>query len=103
MLQPTGQLIIDDQYYTFSSVFFYTNRQGLLLNGRINNLEYGSYAPGAPQVFIGDEDFASRWKSGERYYLVIEKPKLARIEKMVGRESLHVKKESGGKLLLGNQ
>ncbi|MFI5106278.1 MAG: glycosyltransferase family 39 protein, partial [Terriglobales bacterium] len=49
---PPGQLIEADAYYAFSSVFFYTNRSALLLNGRVNNLEYGSYAPGAPQVFI---------------------------------------------------
>ena len=46
---PAGELIVDDQYYTFSSVFFYSNRTALLLNGRVNNLEYGSYAPGAPK------------------------------------------------------
>src|ERR1019366_10632500 len=39
---PPGELIVDDQYYAFSSVFFYTNRRALLLNGRVNNLEYGS-------------------------------------------------------------
>jgi len=31
----------DDAYYAFSSVFFYTGRSALLLNGRENNLEYG--------------------------------------------------------------
>ena len=103
MQQPEGQLIVDDQYYTFSSVFFYTNRHALLLNGRVNNLEYGSYAPGAPQVFIGDDDFAARWRSSERYYLVIEKPKLPRIENLVGAAAIHVIIESGGKLLAGNQ
>ena len=103
MRQPAGKLIVDDQYYTFSSVFFYTNKRALLLNGRVNNLEYGSYAPGAPPVFIGDEEFIDRWRSGERYYLVIEKPKLARLEKLAGATSFHVKKESGGKLLAGNQ
>jgi hypothetical protein len=55
---PDGTLIVDDQYYTFSSVFFYTNRRALLLNGRINNLDYGSYAPDAPRdVFIDDQEF----------------------------------------------
>ena len=55
---PEGQLIVDDQYYTFSSVFFYANRRALLLNGRVNNLDYGSYAPDAPKdVFISDDDF----------------------------------------------
>ena len=43
-----------DQYYTFSSIMFYTNQDALLLNGRYFNLEYGSYAPGAPNVFIDD-------------------------------------------------
>ncbi len=102
MQQPAGQLIVDDQYYTFSSIFFYTNRTALLLNGRVNNLEYGAYAPGAVQVFIGDEDFAARWRSTQRYYLVIEKPKLARIEKLIGVAAIHVIKESGGKLLVSN-
>ena len=59
---PPGKLIVDDQYYTFSSVFFYTNRTALLLNGRVNNLEYGSYAPDAPQdVFIDDPDLPALW------------------------------------------
>jgi hypothetical protein len=31
--QPPGQLISGDQDYTFSSVFFYTNRTALLPNG----------------------------------------------------------------------
>ena len=48
---PAGKLIVDHHYYTFSSIFFYTNRDALLLNGRFNNLVYGSYAPGAPNVF----------------------------------------------------
>ncbi len=30
--------------------FFYTNRTAWLLNGRFNNLVYGSYAPGAPEM-----------------------------------------------------
>ena len=29
---------MDHHYYWFSSVFFYTNRTALLLNGRFNNL-----------------------------------------------------------------
>src|SRR5260370_29143393 len=45
MKGPPGRLIEDNAYYTFSSVFFYTNRRGLLLNGRKTNLEYGSSAP----------------------------------------------------------
>ena len=62
---PPGELIVDDQYYTFSSVFFYTNRRALLLNGRVNNLVYGSYAPDAPKgVFLDDGELARRWHEG---------------------------------------
>ncbi|HTW65179.1 MAG TPA: glycosyltransferase family 39 protein, partial [Bryobacteraceae bacterium] len=70
---PPGQLIVDHQYYDFSSVFFYTDRSALLLNGRINNLVYGSYAPDAPQVFIDDQQFEQRWQEPSRYYLVAER------------------------------
>lgn len=97
-----GTVIFDDQYYTFSSVFFYTNTRGLLLNGRVNNLEYGSYAPGAPQVFIDDTEFTRRWNSGERYYLLAEGPAVSRFERLVGRGALHTVRESGGKFLFSN-
>jgi|SRR5579871_4668074 len=99
---PAGQLIEDDAYYTFSSVFFYTNRTALLLNGRKTNLEYGSYAPNAPNVFIEDADFGSLWARPERYYLLVEGPSLPRIERLVGRAQIHVVAESGGKYLLVN-
>ncbi|MEP7365141.1 MAG: glycosyltransferase family 39 protein [Acidobacteriota bacterium] len=103
---PPGEVILDNQYYTFSSVFFYAHdrlRNGaLLLNGRVNNLEYGSYAPGAPNVFIGDNDLGARWGGPNRSYLFLEVPQLERIAKLVGHEHLHTVKESGGKLLLTN-
>jgi len=100
---PPGKLIVDDQYYTFSSVFFYTNRRAYLLNGRVNNLDYGSYAPDAPNdVFIGDEDFRRMWTSRERYYLVIEAPKVERLKKLAGAERFLVKQFSGGKYLFTN-
>lgn len=101
--EPPGTLIVDDQYYTFSSVFFYANSRALLLNGRVNNLEYGSYAPNAPQgVFIDDRGFQRLWRAPELYYLVAENPQLPRFAKLVDKSSLHVKKMSGGKFLIAN-
>jgi 4-amino-4-deoxy-L-arabinose transferase-like glycosyltransferase len=102
MKAPPGQLIEDDAYYTFSSVFFYTNRTALLLNGRKTNLEYGSYAPDAPHVFIGDAEFQQLWAKPERYYLLVEGPTVPRMEALVGRAALHVIAESGGKFLMSN-
>jgi 4-amino-4-deoxy-L-arabinose transferase-like glycosyltransferase len=101
--QPVGQLIAGDQYYTFSSIFFYTNRKALLLNGRVNNLEYGSYAPDAPKdVFIGDDDLAKLWRKPSRYFLVAEGPSVRRLEQVVGKGLMHEVIRSGGKFLFTN-
>lgn len=103
MRSPEGRLVVDNPYYEFSSVFFYSNRTALLLNGRRNNLEYGSYAPGAPQVFIDDPEFQRLWPSPERYYVVTEGPKRPRLEHLVGKAALHLVSASGGKFLFCNQ
>ncbi len=99
---PAGKLIVDHHYYWFSSVFFYTNRDALLLNGRFNNLVYGSYAPGAPNVFIDDAQWKTLWLQPERYYLVIRQPASERLKNLVDPKLLTVVAESGGKLLLTN-
>ncbi|SPE39697.1 Glycosyl transferase, family 39 [Candidatus Sulfopaludibacter sp. SbA3] len=100
---PAGELIVDDQYYTFSSVFFYTNRRALLLNGRVTNLVYGSYAPDAPQgVFIDDVGLRERWPQAQRYYLFAEGPQVARLESVVGKRALRMVAASGGKFLFTN-
>lgn len=100
--QPSGKLIVDGTYYPFSSVLFYANRKALLLNGRLNNLEYGSYAPDAPAVFINDSQFASAWSGTMRCYLVADGTRLARLGDLVGSGNLHQLAESGGKFLLTN-
>jgi len=99
---PEGQLIVDDQYYAFSSVMFYANRKALLLNGRVTNVEYGSYAPGAPDVFLDDPQFARLWLEPQRYYLAVNGPAVPRFEKLVGKPALHLVKEQGGKYLFTN-
>jgi hypothetical protein len=99
---PPGQLIVDHHYYTFSSVFFYTNRSAKLLNGRFNNLVYGSYAPSAPNVFIDDDQWKEMWLQPDRCYLVITENAVSRLEKLVDLRLLTVAARSGGKLLLTN-
>src|SRR2546429_1879984 len=63
---PEGTLINNRNYYEFSSITFYTNQDALILNGRYFNLEYGSYAPGAPKLFIDDAEFKPRWREPQR-------------------------------------
>jgi len=100
---PPGQLILNSEYYSFSSVFFYTGRTALLLNGRGNNLEYGSYAPGSPPVFIGDLQFADLWSKPARCYVLTDANDVSHLTKIVATSALHKVAESGGKLLLANQ
>ncbi len=99
---PPGKLLVDHHYYTFSSVFFYMNTTAPLLNGRFHNLEYGSYAPGAPSIFPTDADVARLWSSPERYYLVASVSALPRFEKLLGAYHLNIVISSGGKLALTN-
>ena len=103
MAAPEGELIVDGQYYDFSSVFFYTARTALLVNGRATNLEYGSYAPGAPDVFIGDSDLTRIWSDPGRRYLLVDGSRLPRIQGLLSDTALHLIKESGGKYLFSNQ
>jgi 4-amino-4-deoxy-L-arabinose transferase-like glycosyltransferase len=99
---PPGKLIVDHHYYTFSSIFFYTDRSALLLNGRFNNLVYGSYAPGAPNVFIDDAQWKMLWLQPDRYYLVITREAAERLKNLLEPELLTIVAQSGGKLLLTN-
>lgn len=100
---PQGTLIVDHHYYWFSSVFFYTNQTGLLLNGRINNLVYGSYAPGSPDVFIDDAEFRELWARPGAKYVVARDSAASRIESLAGAGNLNVLFAGGGKFLATNQ
>jgi hypothetical protein len=99
---PHGGLVIDHHYYTFSSVFFYTNRTALLLNGKFNNLVYGAAAPAAPSVFIDDAEFARLWAGRDRWYLAAEENTWLRFNTLLGAKKVFPVLRSGGKYLLTN-
>lgn len=103
LASPPGTLVFDDQFYTFSSVAFYTGKAELLLNGRVNNLEYGSNSPDAPHVFISNGDLQRLWTASGRCYLLAEAPSLPRLGGLVGEQNLHAVAESGGKYLFTNR
>jgi hypothetical protein len=103
MRAPKGQLIISGPYYTFSSVFFYTDKDALLWNGRKNNLEYGSYAPGIPPVFIDDRQFQSLWNSPDRYFVLCTQVGRTHLQETASTDHLFLVAESGTKSLYSNQ
>jgi len=105
---PRGTLILDNPYWEFSSVVFYAeayhDHRVLMLNGRVNNLEYGSYAPDAPRdVFIDDAGFRERWLSPDLFYVCVEQPKVEHLRQLVGGEALHEVIASGGKFVFANR
>jgi len=97
-----GLLVEGDAYYAFSSVFFYTNKTALLWNGRNNNLEYGSYAPNAAQVFIDDAALKTLWSSNQRTYLLVYGDDLPHLKTLLPTQP-RVVATSGGNYLLSNQ
>ncbi len=100
---PPGEMIADKEYYAFSSVFFYADRTGLLLNGRVNQVEYGASAPGAPNFFLDDSTLRNLWSGPNRYYLLAVPESVPRLTQLLGESTLHVVRTSGGKFLYTNQ
>ena len=103
---PEGQLIVDHHYYTFSSIFFLhqPHRAPAQWTGQQHTI-YGSYAPGAPDVFIDD----AQWKlsSGSTHsdftsWRNSRSGPVSKKETSVGADQLTTVAESGGKILLTN-
>jgi 4-amino-4-deoxy-L-arabinose transferase-like glycosyltransferase len=100
---PKGELIEEGDYNSLSSIFFYHEDKTLILNGRFFVLEYGSYAPDAPNVFINDADFLQIWARQARCYLVTAGRKAARIKTLAKDLPLFEVASAGGKVILSNQ
>ena len=99
---PQGTLISEGHFYDFSSAFFYDGRTSLLIADRRVNLDYGSYAPHAPHMFIRDSEFKSLWLAPARCYFLVKESDLDRFQAIVGPTEMSVVASSGGKLLLTN-
>lgn len=68
---PQDQLILyGDQSYG-SSIVFYTQRQAYLVNGRTTSMEWGSYYPDAPHIFLDDAQLLAAWGTGPRKFLFV--------------------------------
>jgi 4-amino-4-deoxy-L-arabinose transferase-like glycosyltransferase len=98
---PAGQLIIQDDINRESSVLFYHTDHVLVYNGRYFVLEYGSYAPNAPQVFIGDNDLKRLWSEPQRYYLLVPNESLEKIRQLIPAE--YTLASIGGKTVVTNE
>lgn len=69
-LQPGDLIVVNGAYSEASSVNFYTGAQLHMLNGRFNDLWYGSLFPDSPPVFEDDASFTKLWSGPGRIFLV---------------------------------
>ncbi|HEV2964791.1 MAG TPA: glycosyltransferase family 39 protein [Candidatus Angelobacter sp.] len=96
-----GDIIEDNgDYEAASSVNFYTHRQMRILNGRRNNIWYGSTFPDAPQIFDDDQSFEKLWHTNQRVFLWTEEDTIPAYIKSAGYCELA---KWGGKLVLTNE
>ena len=73
-LRRQDQIVIYGNFDSGSSLAYYSRRQVLIFNGRRNNLEFGSYYPDAPRIFLDDHDFPALWSSPQRVFLLAPPP-----------------------------
>jgi hypothetical protein len=98
---PGDAIVSDGEYASTSSINFYTGRQELIWNGRVNGLWFGSFFPDAPAIFLDDAEMAKRWKSGDRIFVVTDKEDRRLFLEGIGPtfELAH----AGGKFVFTNQ
>jgi 4-amino-4-deoxy-L-arabinose transferase-like glycosyltransferase len=73
--RPGDTIVVNGQYSFASSVNFYTGVQLHMLNGRYNDLWYGSLFPDSPPVFEDDASFAKLWAGPGRVFFIVTNAK----------------------------
>jgi hypothetical protein len=73
--RPGDMIIVDGAYSTASSINFYTGVQLHMLNGRYNDLWFGSLFPDSPPVFEDDASFAKLWLGPGRIFFIARNAK----------------------------
>ncbi len=101
-LAPGDIVVINGEYQGGSSIGFYLPQKVLLLNGRMTGLEFGSYYPDAPQVFIGDADIARLWREDKRIFLFVHDDKFEQVKQAIGDEMFRIT-AAGGKAIFSNR
>jgi len=102
-LKPDDAVAVYGEYYGGCALGFYIRRQVFLYNGRYQGLEFGSYYPDAPRIFLDDHDFPPLWNSSKRVFLLAPKDLTQEVLIRLPRQSSYILAESGGKVLFVNQ
>lgn len=97
--KPNAVIEDNGDYENASSVNFYTHRQLRILNGRRNNIWYGSTFPDAAAIFDDDQSFAALWRGATPVFLVTDEDGIPKYVSTAGYCELA---KWGGKLVLTN-
>jgi len=74
-----------------------------LYNGRYNGLEFGSYYPDAPKIFLTDNDFPGIWRGPQRVFLFAPQNLRREVLLRLPPESSYLVAEIGGRALYVNR
>ena len=99
MAAPDDMLLLyGDQSYG-SSILFYTQRRGYLVNGRTTSMLWGSYYPDAPHIFLDDAQLLAMWGHGPRKFLFLPPDYREHVEELLGNHAYLVQELSDKELL----
>ena len=91
-------LLYGDQSYG-SSILFYTQRRGYLVNGRTTSMLWGSNYPDAPHIFLDNAQLLTMWGHGPRKFLFVPRIYREHVEKLLGNRTTLVQELSDKELL----
>ena len=102
-LRPEDQVTIYGEFYGGSTIGFYTHRKTWIFNGQYKGLEFGSYYPDAPKIFLDDKSFPALWNSPQRVFLFVSQFQRREAYVRLPKDSTWLLAESGGKAIYVNQ
>lgn len=101
--QPGDVIVINGKYEWGSTLNYYTGIELHVLNGRDGNLWFGSFFPGAPQIFEDDASFVHLWNGPHRVFLFSEDFLLDQALAHIDRSKVFMFARQGGKVVLSNR
>lgn len=101
--RPGDTIVVNGKYEWGSTLNYYTGIQLHMLNGRDGNLWFGSFFPGAPQVFEDTASFTRLWDGPHRVFLFTEDFLADKALADIDRSKVFVFARQGGKVVLSNR
>lgn len=100
-LSSSDLVVLDGEYSNGSSINFYTRQPVYMLNGRVNNLWYGSLFSDAPHRFEDNASFERLWSGPNRVFFITHDEDRTRLWEETHRS--YLLGSSSGKFILSNE